>query len=160
VTIAKVKDRALLLFKRTEPYKDGVRHLYIVTILKTKTKLFHLLICYISCETSFCMATNIINYTYKVLSDPSLCFYTHDHMSSFMRIVYVVNLQCISNILWRLWAFLLALDSTTHQNTSYLDLHIRVYMEEHHTIANLHGCTLPISDIQVNSCSKWSLTSW
>jgi hypothetical protein len=46
-TVAKAKERVLLLFKRTKPNKDGVLHSYIVTIPKTKTKLFHLAICYV-----------------------------------------------------------------------------------------------------------------
>jgi hypothetical protein len=62
------------LLKQTEPDKDGVPHLYIVTIPRTKTKLFHLAICYVLCGTSFLMAANIVNYTYKVLSNPFLRF--------------------------------------------------------------------------------------
>jgi hypothetical protein len=107
-----------------------------------KTKLFHLAIRYISCETSFCMAANIISCTYKVMSYPSLHFCTRHHVNSFVRVVYAINLQHIFDILWHLWAFSLALDSTTHQSTSYLDLCICVYVEEHHTITNLHGCAL------------------
>jgi len=45
------------------------------------------------------MVTNIINYTYKVLSDPSLRFCTHHHMSSFVRVVCVINLQNIFDLL-------------------------------------------------------------
>jgi hypothetical protein len=51
--VAKVKERALLLFKWIEPDKDGVPHSYIFTIPKTKTKLFHLVICYVLCGTFF-----------------------------------------------------------------------------------------------------------
>jgi len=139
-TIAKAKEWALLLFMRTESDKDGVPHLYIVTIPKTKTKLFRLAICYVLCDTSFLMAANIINYTYKVLSNPFLRFCTHYHVSNFVRVVCAINLQHIFDILWCLWAFSLAFDFLTHQNTSYLDWHICVYMEKHHTITNLHGC--------------------
>jgi hypothetical protein len=90
--IAKAKEHVLLLFKRTKPDKDGVLHSYTVTIPKTKTKLFHLAIRYVSCETSFHMVTNIISCTYEVLYDPFLCFCTIHHMNSFVRVVYVVNL--------------------------------------------------------------------
>jgi hypothetical protein len=55
--VAKAKEQVLLLFKRTRPDKDGVLHSYTVTIPKTKTKLFHLAIRYVSCETSFRMVT-------------------------------------------------------------------------------------------------------
>jgi hypothetical protein len=97
--VAKTKEWALLLFKRIEPDKDGVSHSCIVTIPKTKTKLFHLVICYISCGTSFHMETNIISYTYEVMSNPSLCFCTRHHVSSFVRVVSIVNLQHIFDIL-------------------------------------------------------------
>jgi hypothetical protein len=49
VTIAKAKERALLLFKQTKPDKDGVMHSYTTTIPKIKTKLFLLAIHYVSC---------------------------------------------------------------------------------------------------------------
>jgi hypothetical protein len=95
MAITKVKERVLLLFKRIKRNKDGVPHPYIVKILKTKTKLFHLAIHYITCGTSFCMATNIINYTYEILSDPFLHFCTRHHVSSFVKVVCVINLQHI-----------------------------------------------------------------
>lgn len=105
-------------------------------------KLFHLAICYVLCRTSFCMVMNIISCTYEVLSNPFLHFYTCHHVGNFVKVVYAINMQCISNILRHSWVFLLVLDSTTHQNTSYLDLRIHVYMEKYHTITNLHRCKL------------------
>ncbi len=141
-TAAKAKEQALLLFKQTEPNKGGVPHSYTIMIPKMKTKLFHLVIHNVSCGTFFRMAANIISCMCEVLSDPFLHFCTCHHMNNFIRVVCAVNLQCIFDILRRLWAFLLAPDSNTHQSTLYFDLRIRVYMEEHHTIANVHGCTL------------------
>jgi len=87
---------------------------YIVTILKTKTKLIHLVIHYISCKISFHMVTNVISCMYEVLSNPSLHFCIRHHVSNFIRVICAINLKCIFNILRRLWAFSLALDSTTH----------------------------------------------
>jgi len=75
--------------------------------------------------------------------------------------VCVINLQHIFDILWTSWAFSLALDFLTHQNTSYFDLRIRVYMEKHHTITNLHGCA---SNVPMtygwNHVQNGILTSW
>jgi hypothetical protein len=76
------------------------------------------------------------------MSDPSLHFFIRHDMNSFVKFVYAVNLQRIFDILQCSWAFSLVLDSIAHQSTSYLDLRIHVYVEEHHTIANLHGCML------------------
>jgi len=146
----KGEERALLLLEQIELDKDGVLHSYIVTILKTNKKLFHLAIRYVLCEISFCMVANIINCTYKVLSNPSLCFCIRHHVSSFVKVVYVINLQHIFDILRRSWVFSLALDFAIHQSTSYLDLCIRVYAKKHHTIANLHGCALPMFHLHTN----------
>jgi transcription antitermination factor NusA-like protein len=55
VVVAKAKERVLLLFKQIKPEKDGVPHLYTVTIPKMKIKLFNLAIRYTSCGTSFRM---------------------------------------------------------------------------------------------------------
>jgi hypothetical protein len=91
MAVAKAKERGLLLFKWTEPNKDEVLHSYTVTIPKTKTKLFDLAICYILSRTSFRMVANIISCTYEVLSNPSLHFCIHHHVSNFVRVVCVVN---------------------------------------------------------------------
>jgi hypothetical protein len=73
-TVAKAKERVLLLFKWTKPNKDGVPHLYTCTIPKTKAKLFHLTICYVLCGTSFHMVANIINCKLEILFDPFYVF--------------------------------------------------------------------------------------
>jgi hypothetical protein len=86
MTVVKAKELELLLFKWTELDKDGVPHSCIVMIPKTKIKLFHLANCYVSCETSFRMVMNIINCMYEILYDPSLHFYTHHHLSSFIKV--------------------------------------------------------------------------
>jgi len=98
-TVAKAKERALFLFKRTEPNKGGVSHSYTVMIPKMKTKLFHLVIHNVSCGTSFRMAANIISCTCEVLSDPFLRFCTCHHVNSFIRVVCAINLQRIFDIL-------------------------------------------------------------
>jgi hypothetical protein len=61
-------------------------------------------------------------------------------------VVCAVNLQRIARQLRRSWGFSIAMDSATHQSTSYLDLHFRVYIPEFSNIINLHGCALPMFD--------------
>jgi hypothetical protein len=102
----KGKRTNVIIVKRIELNKDGVPHSYTIMILKTKSKLFHLAIHYVSCETSFPMAINIINYTYEVLSNPSLRFCTCHHVNNIVRVVFAFNLQHISDILWYSWVFL------------------------------------------------------
>jgi len=143
---AKAKERALLLFKRVESEDDVTIYSHSVTIPKTKTTLFCLVVRYVSCGTSFCMASELIGYTYDVLGNPGLCACSHDEISNFVRVVYVVNLQQIADLLRHSWAFSLAFDFTTHQSTSFLNLCFRILNPNYHSIVNLHGCALPMFD--------------
>ncbi len=143
---SKAKERALLLFKHVELEDDAAIYSYSVTIPKTKTTLFRLAMCYVSCGTSFRMASELIGCMYDVLGNPGLCACSRDEINNFIRVVYAVNLQQIADLLHRSWAFSLALDSTTHQSTSFFDLHFRVFIPNYHSIVNLHGCALRMFD--------------
>ncbi len=111
-----------------------------------KITLFRLAVRYMSCETSFRMAYELIGCTYDVLGNPGLRLCSHDEISNFVRAICIVNLQQIADLLCRSWAFSLALDFTTHQSTSFLDLRFRVFIPNYHSIVNLHGCTLLMFD--------------
>ncbi len=117
-----------------------------MTIPKTKTILFRLAMRYMSYGTSFHMASELIGYTYDVLSNLSLRACFCDEINNFVQIVYAINLQQIIDLLHHSWAFSLALNSTTHQSTSFLNLHFRVFIPNYHSIVNLHGCALPMFD--------------
>ena len=143
-TAAKARDRALSLFKQVE-FEDG-DYSYSVTIPKTKTTVFGLVVCYVSCGTLFRMAASILGCTYDVLASPGLRACSRQDVSNFIRVVCAVNLQRIACHLRRSWAFSIALDSATHQSTSYLDLRFRVFMPHYKNVVNLHGCALPMFD--------------
>jgi hypothetical protein len=134
------------LFKRVESEDDVAIYSYLVTIPKTKTTLFRLVVHYVFCGTSFRMASELIGCTYDVLGNPGLCVCSRYEISNFVRAVCAVNLQRIVDLLRRSWAFSLALDSATHQSTSFLDLGFRIFVPNYHSIVNLHGCTLPMFD--------------
>jgi hypothetical protein len=87
-----------------------------------KTTLFRLVVRYVSCGTSFCMASELIGCTYDVLGNPGLCACSCDEINNFVWVVYIVNLQQIVDLLRHSWAFSLTLNSVTHQSTSFLDL--------------------------------------
>jgi hypothetical protein len=143
---AKVKERALSLFKRVESEDDVAIYSYLVMIPKTKTILFRLAVRYVSCGTSFRMASELIGCMYNVLGNLGLRVCSRDEISNFVLSVCAVNLQRIVDLLCRSWAFSLTLDSATHQSTSFLDLRFRVFIPNYHSIINLHGCTLPMFD--------------
>ncbi len=87
----KAKKRTLLLFKRVELEDETVIYSYSVMIPKTKTTLFRLAVRYVSCGTSFRMASELINCKYDVVGNPGLHACSRDEISNFVRVVYVVN---------------------------------------------------------------------
>jgi branched-subunit amino acid transport protein len=143
-TATKARDRALSLFKKVE-FEDG-DYSYSVTIPKTNTTVFGLVVRYVSCGTSFHMAASILGCTYDVLASPGLRACSRQDVSNFIRAVCAVNLQRIARNLRRSWAFSIALDSASHQSTTYLDLRFQVFIPHYKNIVNLHGCALPMFD--------------
>lgn len=125
---------------------DEKQFSYSVMIPKTKTTLFSLVVRYISCGASFQMVSNIIGCTYNVLGDLCLHACSRQDVSKFIRVVYAINLQRIVDVLRCSWGFSTAFNFATHKSTSYLDLRFCVFIEEHNTIVNLHGCVLPMFD--------------
>ncbi len=97
-------------------------------------------------EHHFVWLLELIGCTYDVLGNPGLRACSRDEINNFVQVVCVVNLQQIVDLLRRSWAFSLALDSATHQNTSFLDLRFQVFIPNYHSIINLHGCALPMFD--------------
>jgi hypothetical protein len=81
---AKAKEQALSLFKRVELEDDVAIYFYSVTIPKTKTILFRLAVRYVSCGTSFRMASELIGCTYDVLGNPGLRVCSRDEISNFV----------------------------------------------------------------------------
>lgn len=138
----KMKKQAMALFKRNEPANndDGVSYSYIVTIIKFNTHLFNLAIRYVVCGASLHITASIIGETYQILSAPSQHFCSCENVNSFVKVVCAANFQRLLELLKKTWAFLLALDSASHQNTSYLDVCLCVYVKIKHVVVNLHGC--------------------
>jgi hypothetical protein len=68
------------------------------------------------------MASELIGYTYDVLGNLGLRVCSREEISNFVRTVCAVNLQRIAELLRHSWAFSIALDSATHQSTSFLNL--------------------------------------
>ena len=57
-----------------------------------------------------------------------------------------VNLQRIDDTLRRMWAFSIAMDSATHQSTSYIYLRVRVCLPHCKSVENFHLMALPMHD--------------
>jgi hypothetical protein len=93
---------------------------------------------------SFRLASNILSCTYDVLHNPVLRACSHHDVTNYIRVVCAVNLQHIARHLRHAWAFSIALDSTTHQSTSYLDVCFQIFMPTFYNIVNLHAVALPM----------------
>jgi hypothetical protein len=140
-----VKEQALSLFKCIDG-DDDTDYAYSLTILKLKTTVFQLAVRYVACGASFRMAANLLSCTYNILHNPILRSCSRNDVSNFIRVVYAVNLQGIACHLQHSWAFLIALDSATHQSTSYLDLCFQIFMPAFYNIVNVHAAALPMFD--------------
>ncbi len=127
-----------------EEEEGNASYSYSVIILKLKTIVFQLSVWYVSYGASFRLASNVLSYTYDVLHNPVLRAYSRHDVTNYIRVVCVVNLQCIARHLCRDWAFLITLDSATHQSTSYLDVRFRIFMPTFYNIINLHAVALPM----------------
>jgi hypothetical protein len=146
------KERALSLFQRVDQQEEeeeeeeesNASYPYSVTIPKSKTTVFQLFVRYVSCGASFRLASNILSCMYDVLHNPFLRACSRHDVANYIRVVCAVNLQRIPRYLRRAWAFSIALDSATHQNTSYLDVRFRIFMSAFYNIVNLHAVALPM----------------
>ncbi|KAI2505241.1 hypothetical protein MHU86_9143 [Fragilaria crotonensis] len=114
---------------------------YIASI--SNTVVFDLVIGYIM--WSFVPdGKNILHHTAVVCGTKDVCH--RGDISKMVRVACAANLQKISELLQESWGFSIALDSATHQSTSYLDLRFRLYSKKHRKIYNVHGCALPLHD--------------
>lgn len=96
-----------------------------------------LVVKYLPFSLSFWQAATVLNSTKKltVLSSTGYCI--NMTVAKYGRLVFVVNLQRISDLLNKTWAFSVALDMTTHQSTSYLDIQVRMFALKTGTV-NFH----------------------
>ena len=155
VVVARAKALALSLFEKIDdapPAADDrsnsdddepAAYKYVATV--TKPLLFELAVRYTSSGSSFRMTSINMQHTAEVFALPTRALHRND-VSRMMRVACAVNLQKISVLLKDSWAFSIAIDSATHQSTSYLDLRFRVYSRKHRDFFNLHGCALPMHD--------------
>ncbi|KAH9573897.1 hypothetical protein CY35_01G025600 [Sphagnum magellanicum] len=143
------KEQALSLFQRVDQEEEeegNASYSYSVIIPKSKTTIFQLSVRYVSCGASFWLASNILSCTYDVLHNPVLHACSRHDVANYIRFVCAINLQHIARHLSRAWAFSIALDSATHQSTSYLDVRFRIFMPTFYNIVNLHAVALPMFD--------------
>ena len=65
-------------------------------------------------------------------------------VTSYVKAACAINLQVIAKLLQNSWTFSVALDMSTHQATSYLDIHIYMYVPKVGDIKNFHILAIPM----------------
>lgn len=147
------RERALQVFKLvsiTEPEaadEEGEQDVTNMARYKVEIKssrLFHLLVGFVACGSSFRMAARLVNIT-KTVSHMS-CFggCNQARAASLIRVICAASLQKIAKLLRRQWAFSIALDVGSKQGSSYLDFRVR--FEHQGKLHNVHLLAIPLFD--------------
>ena len=137
--------RALQQFKKLdEPDREngeqGQRDLYEVVIKNPRR--FNLCVDFVACGASFHMASRLMDCT-QAESGISLYGGCSDVVASnYTRFVCAYALQILSDVLETTWAFSIALDGSTHQGLSYLDLRVRFQLKG--KLFNFHLMAIPL----------------
>ena len=82
--------------------------------------------------------------SFRQASVARLAGVTELSVGRWLRIVCAVNLDRISRVLKRVWAFSIACDAATHQGLSYFDVRLRITINGF--LYNLHLMAIPIHD--------------
>ena len=139
-------ERALSQFKKLEEVdpRTGAngheRDLYEV-VIKTPRR-FHLCIDFVSCGASFRMASRLMDCTRAESGIAAYGGCSDVVASNYTRFVCAYALQILSDVLGSRWAFAIALDGSTHQGLSYLD--VRVRFEYIGILFNFHLMAIPL----------------
>ena len=104
---------------------------------------FSLIVRYIGTGMSLRQATIALEATKDLLRNPLLGFPSQAKTQSYVRVACAVTFQVLSSLLPRLWAFSLAVDASTCQGSSYLDMRVRFVLKG--VLYNLHVVALPLS---------------
>jgi len=112
------------------------------TIVIRSTRLFHLIIKFVSRGASFRMAEGLAS-DVKEVTDMS-CFVgaSRERVTQFVRVVCASNLQIIGSCLRCVYAFGIALDVGSNSGTSYLD--IRARFIDKSKLVNVHLLAIPL----------------
>jgi len=98
----------------------------------------------VSSGLSFRQTSRVMHDMKETLGIPSLGSVSPQRVSSFIRIVCASNLQTIGTMLRSAWAFSIALDGGNKSDTSYLDVRIRVCIQNR--LHNLHVIAIPMRE--------------
>ena len=131
------KSKALEMFEDVDESENTE-----VTI--KSTRLFRLVTAFLANGASFRMASNLVASTRR---ETALAYYTGCTTLRCIRIARVIcaaNMARMSEVLSKVWAFSIAIDSGNKQGSNYLDIRVRFFWD--HKLRNFHVAAVPIPD--------------
>jgi hypothetical protein len=134
-------EQAMSIFKRLED-ESGVDNSADYTIYVNKFRQFSLCIKFIACGATFRMASRLIQSTVDSCGFGYLRCINGAIAANYARVACSVSLQLLSDLLSNVWAFAIALDCSTHQATSYLDVRCRFFFNG--DMQNFHLLAIPL----------------
>ena len=110
-------------------------------VIKARRR-FEMCIKFVSCGASFRMASRLMD---RIQAESGMAVYggCSDFVASYYtRIVCADTLQILSYVLREVWDFAIAVDGSTHQGNSYLDVRVRFHWKGE--ITNFHLMVIPL----------------
>ncbi|KAH6588004.1 hypothetical protein BASA61_006153 [Batrachochytrium salamandrivorans] len=127
-------DNAMRIFTLDEPSGD-----YMVTI---KTPMaYNLAVKHVGIGISMKQTALALQATKEEANVAKFGAMNQSKIATFVRVQCAANFQIIANVLCRVWAFALALDASTCQGTSYVDVRVRFVWQRQ--LYNLHVVSVP-----------------
>ncbi|KAI2502195.1 hypothetical protein MHU86_12247 [Fragilaria crotonensis] len=141
MSVFKIQEQLSLDVDECEGRDEGEEH-YAATVASK----VHLLLHQNDCKWAF-LSTSIEGHARHEGDAWSFCTWIDDttKVSSFARVVCAANLQTISAMLKRSWAFSIALDGGNNSDTSYLDIRIRI-VSANGILSILHLLAIPMRE--------------
>ncbi len=132
-----LKHNAMKLFKLNED-----NEMYGVNI--PNSTRFFLVIDYVGCGMSFRQTAVAIRHAKDRLKMQKLGGINDHNVGQYVRALVATNLNKIANLLLHpsVWAFSIAGDGSTHRNSSFFDMRIRICVND--ILSNLHMVAIPM----------------
>ena len=115
---------------------------YAITM--NNARQFTLVTQYLVSGLSFWQVSRVLADTKEVLGIGSIGSCTEGTVSKYACFLCAMNLQRISEVLWKCWAFSIALNMATHMGTAYCNTRIRVWYDG--TVHDFHLLSIPMHD--------------
>ena len=152
------QERILTSFEATLDLLEGddagpISH-YAITM--NNARQFTLVAQYLASGLSFWQVSCVLANTKEVLRIGSIGSCTEGTVSKYARFLCTMNLQRILKVLWKCWAFSIALNMATHMGTAYCDTRIRVCYNG--TVHDFHLLSIPMHD-EHKALNIWNIFS-